>query len=146
MPGSFTFESSTTSLPHMLGLNVSACEIREKSSFLPGQKERVLFVSFTIVRWWGIQDHLDQACRSHCFSSTHLMILKWQHDRSSHLTKHFRFMVGSFRFGYSLNNGVPEQTVNLPVTVNGKTRNQMINIFRRYWTRDHPIIFTSCLF
>ncbi len=40
-------------------------------------------------------------------------------------------------FGSWINNGgVSEQTVNLPVTINGKTRQQMINIFRRYWTNS----------
>ncbi len=45
--GSFTFESPTTNLRHMLGLYVSLRNTRKKLLFLPGHKERVLSVSFT---------------------------------------------------------------------------------------------------
>ncbi len=45
--GSFTFESSTTNIRHMLGLYVSLRNTRKRLLFLPGHKERVLSVSFT---------------------------------------------------------------------------------------------------
>ncbi len=43
--GSFTFESSTMNLRHMLGPYVSSRNTRKKLLFLPGHKERVLSVS-----------------------------------------------------------------------------------------------------
>ncbi len=51
--GSFTFESSTTNLRHMLGLYVSLRNTRKKLPFLPGHKERVLSVSFTYIHWYN---------------------------------------------------------------------------------------------
>ncbi len=45
--GSFTFESSTTNIRHMLGQYVSLRNTRKRLLFLPGHKERVLSVSFT---------------------------------------------------------------------------------------------------
>ncbi len=50
MLGSFTFESSTTNLRHMLGLYVGLRNTRKKLLFLPGHKERVLSVSFASIQ------------------------------------------------------------------------------------------------
>ncbi len=86
--GSFTFESSTTNLRHMLGLYVNLRNTRKKLLFFPGHKERVLSVSFTFVVNSPVVNYLInsmwmlQSCRSRlCRVST--VFRSWLKDQGS---------------------------------------------------------------